>query len=148
MQWSNAANGGFCPAGVQPWLPVNPNYSQGVNVADQTDASDSLLSFYRRMLRVRKQTPALVVGDYVPLHEEADDYVAFLRTTNGLDLTGIQRQTCLVVLNTSDQTHTLDMNLEAAKARRVFSSHERQAETDDLSRLAIAPYEIYIGQLV
>jgi hypothetical protein len=108
------------------------------------------------LLRVRKQTPALIVGDYVPLHEEADDYVAFLRTTDELDLSrvggeveaGIKGQTCLVVLNTSDQTHTLDMNLEAAKARRVFSSHERQAETDDLSRLAIAPYEIYVGQLV
>ena len=156
MQWSNAANGGFCPAGVEPWLPVNPDYAQGVNVADQTDASDSLLSFYRRLLRVRKQTPALVVGDYVPLHEETDDYVAFLRTTDGLDLSRvggevepeIKGQTCLVVLNTSDQTHTPDMNLEAAKARRVFSSHERQAETDDLSQLAIAPFEIYIGQLV
>ncbi len=156
MQWSNAANGGFCPAGVQPWLPVNPDYSQGVNVADQTDASDSLLSFYRRMLRVRKQTPALVVGDYVPLHEEADDYVAFLRTTNERDLNRaggevepeIAGQTCVVVLNTSDQTHTLDLNLDAPKARRVFSSHERQAETDDLSQLAIAPFEIYIGQLV
>ena len=23
-QWANAANAGFCPAGVEPWLPVNP----------------------------------------------------------------------------------------------------------------------------
>ena len=79
MQWADAPNGGFSPAGVQPWLPVNPNYAQGVNVAEQMDDPNSLLNFYRRMLRLRKGTPALTAGDYTPLHEEAEDYVAFLR---------------------------------------------------------------------
>ena len=38
MQWSNQPNGGFCPAGVEAWLPVNPNHAEGVNVrAQQAD---------------------------------------------------------------------------------------------------------------
>ena len=40
---------------------------------------NSLLNFYRRMLRLRKQTPALIAGDYTSLHEDATDYLAFLR---------------------------------------------------------------------
>jgi len=45
MQWSQHNNGGFCPADVQPWLPVNPNYSTGVNVQDQAQDPESLLYF-------------------------------------------------------------------------------------------------------
>ncbi len=139
MQWANAPNGGFCPAGVQPWLPVNPNYAQGVNVADQVDDPGSLLSFYRHMLRMRKQTPALIAGDYAPLHEEAEDYLAFLRTAAG--------QTCLVVLNMSDQALTVCLNLDASTARSLFSSNGQRGHADDLSRLQMAPFEIYIGEL-
>jgi len=148
-QWANAPNAGFSPAGVQPWLPVNPNYTQGVNVADQMDDPDSLLSFYRRMLRMRKQTPALIAGDYTPLHEDAKDYLAFLRSS------GAEGQTCLVVLNMSDQARTLSFDgstelaevLDTHTARLVFSSHARDGDTDDLSQLTIAPFEVYIAEI-
>jgi len=150
MQWANVPNAGFSPTGVQTWLPVNPNYAQGVNVADQVDNPDSLLNFYRRMLHLRKQTPALVAGDYTPLHEEAEDYLAFLRCSE------TDGQRCLVVLNMSDRAHTLNFDssikiadvLDASMARLLFSSHVRQGKTDDLHRLTIAPFEIYIGELI
>ena len=140
-QWANAPNGGFSPAGVQPWLPVNPNYAQGVNVTDQLADPDSMLNFYHRMLRMRKQTPALVAGDYTPLHEDAEDYLAFLRRSQA------DGQTCLVFLNMSDQARTLSFDLDAHLACFVFSSHVRDGDTDDLSRLTIAPFEIYIAEI-
>ena len=147
VQWDDAPNGGFSPAGVQTWLPVNPNYSQGINVTDQLADPDSLLNFYRRLLRVRKQTPALIAGDYRPLHEEAEDYLAFLRSCS--------EQTCLVVLNMSDQAHTLNFDgstglaevLDAHTTHPIFSSHTR-GDRDDLSQLAITPFEIYIAEIV
>jgi alpha-glucosidase len=158
MQWADAPNAGFSPAGVQTWLPVNPNYAQSVNAASQLGDPDSLLSFYRRMLRARKQTPALIAGDYIPLDEEAEDYLAFLRTSQA------DRQTCLVVLNMSDQAHTLNLGRsmerpgsstpglaklpDAREARLIFSSRSRESRSDALSRLTIAPFEIYIAELV
>ena len=170
VQWADAPNGGFSPADVRTWLPVNPNYAQSVNVADQLNAPDSMLSFYRRMLRVRKQTPALIAGDYTPLHEEAEDYLAFLRSSPPLSYPpmggteGGNGQTCLVVLNMSDRSHTLSFDgstvseatlaevLDTSTARRIFSSHARpgdtRGDTDNLSQLTIAPFEIYIGELV
>ena len=30
VQWSDAANAGFCPDGVEPWFAVNPNYRDGL----------------------------------------------------------------------------------------------------------------------
>jgi alpha-glucosidase len=149
MQWANAPNAGFSPAGVQTWLPVNPNYAQGVNVADQMDDPDSLLTFYRRMLRLRKQTPALIAGDYTPLHEEAEDYLTFLRRSEADPSTGSGQaeQTCLVVLNMSNQAHTLSFDLDAHTAQLLFSSQGRDGDTDCLSHLSIAPFEIYIAEL-
>jgi alpha-glucosidase len=139
MQWANAPNGGFSPPGVQTWLPVHPNYAQGVNVAEQLDNSDSLLHFYRRMLRARKASPALIAGDYTAVHEQATDYVAFVRTIDG-------GQSCLVVLNWSQQAHALRFDLDADRARLVFSSRERPGE-DDLAQLEIGPFEVYVAEL-
>ena len=149
MQWANAPNAGFSPAGVQTWLPVNPNYAQGVNVTDQMDDPDSLLSFYRRLLRVRKQTPALIAGDYTPLHEDTEGYLAFLRSSGaeGQTLRQGSGQACLVVLSMSNRAHTLHFDLDAHTARLVFSSHARDGDTEDLSQLTIAPFEVYIAEI-
>jgi alpha-glucosidase len=143
MQWENAPNAGFSPAGVQTWLPVNPNYAQGVNVAEQESQPDSLLNFYRRMLHLRRQTPALIAGDYTPLLEGSEHILAFLRRSEA------DRQTCLVALNMSDQEHTLNLTNEGlpSQARCLFSSRARGGELDDLSELVIAPFEIYIGTI-
>ncbi len=139
LQWSDAPNAGFSPSGVETWLPVNSSYAQGVNVVQQLDDPDALLNFYRRMLRVRKQTPALIAGDYAPLHEQATDYLAFLRTIEG-------GQTCLVVLNLSQWAHTLRFDLDADLVRLVFSSRARRGQ-DHLAHLEIAPFEVYIAEL-
>lgn len=136
MQWANAPNGGFCPAGVAPWLPVNPNYAQGVNVAEQDGDPTSLLNFYRRTLRLRRETLALVRGDYVPLAPRARDYLAFLRRADG--------QTCLVVLNFSERRLTLR---GTGLARLLLSSRAAgptEPRTLAAGECTILPYEAAI----
>lgn len=148
LQWRNAPNGGFSPPGIETWLPVNPNYAQGVNVEDQEADPVSLLTFYKRMLSLRKNSPALIAGEYFPLNEDAPDYLSFLRHST--------EQDCLVVLNYSASSHTLRFDalealvegLERPAARLLFSSHDRAGKSEELTRLEIAPYEIYIAELV
>jgi len=143
MQWRNAPHGGFCPSDAQPWLPVNPNYADGVNVAEQDADPNSLLNFYRRMLRLRKQTPALLEGDYVPLHPRAKDHLAFLRSSKG--------QTCLVALNFSEKTLRLRFALNVRRVRPLFSNREQRREPKRRERggfaLSLYPYEVYIAEL-
>jgi alpha-glucosidase len=142
MQWENAPNAGFCPLEVSPWLPVNPNYAQGVNVGEQINDPDSMLNFYKRMLSVRRNTPALIAGDYTPLHEQAEDYLAFLRT-NPED-----RQTCLVVLNFSENPIEIHVDSSAWRLRLVFSTQADRARMETLLSIKIAPFEIYIAEYV
>mgnify|MGYP000850985732 FL=1 len=102
MQWENAPNAGFCPPDERPWLPINPDYAQGINVADQLADSQSLLNFYRNFLRLRRQNAALVEGEYEAIEAGDPDVLAFLRYT--------EEQTCLVVLNFSDRAVKLNFN--------------------------------------
>jgi alpha-glucosidase len=139
VQWDNAPHGGFCPADVEPWLPVNPNYAEGINVAEQEDDPASMLNFYRRMLRMRKETPALIIGDYTPLHEDAEAYFAFLRAADD--------QRCLVILNYSDAAHETDFDLDADAGDVLFSTDKATGEKVVLTDLTLAPFEILIIEL-
>ncbi len=137
LQWENAPNAGFSPASVETWLPVDPNYTQGVNVAEQQGDPTSILSFYKRMLALRKQTPALIVGDYTPLLEDQAACFCFLRAVEG--------QTCLIVLNFSAETHTLAF--EGLQAGRLLYSSAGRADAGVLAVLDVAPFEIYIVEV-
>jgi alpha-glucosidase len=138
-QWADAPNAGFSPAGVRPWLPVNPNYAAGVNAADQEKDPESLLNFYRRVLHLRRQNPALVVGDYQPATEEDPDVLAYLRIT--------PEQRCLVVLNFSDQPTVTALELPVEQARVVFSTHPRPAGEVDLEALSLEPFEAVVFEI-
>ena len=61
MQWDSSANAGFCPAGVTPWLPLNPEYPS-VNIAAQQGQDGSLLELYRRLLTLRAGSASLQTG--------------------------------------------------------------------------------------
>ncbi|WP_240616445.1 alpha-glucosidase [Planococcus maitriensis] len=59
MQWNFGANAGF--TGGKPWIPLNPNFNW-LNVKAQQQDPQSVLSFYKKMLKLRKDHEALVYG--------------------------------------------------------------------------------------
>src|SRR5207245_2620632 len=63
MQWDGSANAGFCPRGVEPWLPVASGFELR-NVDSEDKDEDSVLALYRRLLALRRRWPALRTGRY------------------------------------------------------------------------------------
>ncbi len=61
MQWDQSENAGFSPVGIKPWLPVESMYKERNVIIEEKDP-DSLLHFYKRFLKLRKETPALNAG--------------------------------------------------------------------------------------
>ncbi|HSO12145.1 MAG TPA: alpha-glucosidase, partial [Anaerolineales bacterium] len=141
MQWSNSPNGGFSPAGVETWLPVNPNYKDGINVRDQHHNPDSLLSHYKHLLHVRKNTPALVEGEYIPLQKTTKDYFAFIRQST--------EQSVLVVLNFSDSKLELDFSrakeIKGKSLHTLFSSAVRPHTDLSPKNLHLGAFEVFIA---
>lgn len=143
VQWSNKPNAGFSPDGVETWLPVNPNYKDGINVRDQLQNPDSLLNYYRHILNVRRNTPALIEGDYLSLHDDSDEYFAFLRYTG--------EQTMLVVLNYSERQLDLDFSgvnkIMGSTLHLLFSSATRSIMEFDPKQLHISAFEVFIAEV-
>jgi alpha-glucosidase len=139
MQWRNASNAGFSPADVTTWLPVNPNFAEGINVDEQGSTPTSLLNFYKTMLRFRKTTPALIEGEYLPLNTRSRHYLAFLRKG--------QKQTCLVVLNYSNKALRLDLLEAGSKPEVLFTNRNRLGKSNHLDKFDLLPYEIVIAEV-
>jgi len=81
MQWSDRPHAGFCPPGAHPWLPVAEDFAL-VNVAAQRRDPASTLNLHRRLLALRRATPALVHGGYRTVRADAGVYV-YLREGDG-----------------------------------------------------------------
>jgi glycosidase len=82
MQWSPQRGAGFCPDGVTPWLPINDNHIER-NVEVEHVDPDSLLSWYRTLLRLRREHAALHAGT-LSLHDtDHPDVIVYERERDG-----------------------------------------------------------------
>lgn len=79
MQWDSSENAGFSAG--NPWLNINPNYKK-INVKNQQNDPDSLLSFYKELIALRKNPlyrETIVYGDLIPYLEDRHNLMAYLR---------------------------------------------------------------------
>ncbi|WP_420149185.1 alpha-amylase family glycosyl hydrolase [Spirosoma sp.] len=79
MQWSKDKHAGFTEG--KPWLRLARDFSRE-NVARQQDDTYSMLSFYKRLIALRQQEPALMVGNYVPVYADTQ-ILAYIRQLEG-----------------------------------------------------------------
>lgn len=61
MQWNAGKNAGFTSG--KPWFYINPNYKE-INVENEDKNPDSILNYYRKLLKIRKENPIILYGDY------------------------------------------------------------------------------------
>lgn len=64
-QWNATNHGGFTSG--TPWLDVNKNYSL-INFNAQKTDQNSILSFYKEIIKNRKDNDVLIYGDFKELH--------------------------------------------------------------------------------
>lgn len=80
MQWSDDVNAGFTTG--SPWLTVNPKYTR-INVAAQENDDNSVLSYYKKLIALRKADEyreTFTYGHFEAVFEEKDNIFAYLRT--------------------------------------------------------------------
>ena len=77
MQWDDTAHAGFTTG--TPWLPVNENYP-AVNAAAEEKDANSVLAYYKNLIRLRTEHPLLLRGKYEELLKDSEQIYAFART--------------------------------------------------------------------
>jgi alpha-glucosidase len=132
MQWDASPNAGFSRPGVETWLPVGKNF-QEVNVASQQHDPMSTLHFYKTLLRLRREMPALHRGDFNFVKEVPTDVMSYVRSSAG--------QRVLVIINFEGQKHTLDLSSLGDSGKAVLSSRFRKPNSVALSELSLKPHE-------
>ena len=80
VQWSAEENAGFSTG--KPWFQVNENYRE-INAASQEEDPNSLLNFYRTLLRFRKENPAALWGNYKEYYPRSRDFYVYEREHQG-----------------------------------------------------------------
>ncbi|MBI9047605.1 MAG: alpha-glucosidase [Anaerolineaceae bacterium] len=117
MQWDQSLNAGFSE--TEPWLPVHADYKKR-NVKKQESHPDSLLNFYKRLIKIRRENAALHKGLFLPVTYDSRNLMAFLRQTNG--------QTIMVVINFKKRPAQLFLGRELRNAKwKLLLSNKRQA---------------------
>jgi maltose alpha-D-glucosyltransferase/alpha-amylase len=142
MQWNAGWNAGFSSADPERLaypLISNPLYGyQAVNVASQERSAHSLLSWMKRLIRVRKSTRVFSRGTTTFLHPTNHRVLAYLRA--------FEREQVLVVNNLSGTVQAVELDLRSLAGLipiEMFghSLFPRISEVPYL--LTMGPYDFY-----
>ena len=133
MQWDASLNAGFTTG--TPWLALNPNYTW-LNAESEMSDPDSVFSFYRSMIRFRKEHPVIVEGRFKEYFEDHDRLFAYLREGDDEDL--------FVMLNFSATEFVVIMpeELDVAAMKLEVSNIGRKELGGNI--ITIYPYESFV----
>ncbi|UOF89674.1 alpha-glucosidase [Fodinisporobacter ferrooxydans] len=131
MQWDAGLQAGFTTG--TPWIQVNPNYTR-INVKQQLQDSDSILAYYRQLIRLRKQHEVMVYGDYQLILADHPEIYAYTRTFGDAHL--------LVVLNffAGTPVFQLPAQLELRSFKLLISNYPEDSATN-IETFTLRPYE-------
>ncbi|RTR28427.1 alpha-glucosidase [Robertmurraya yapensis] len=137
MQWSTEENAGFTTG--SPWLGINPNYKE-INVEQQQKDPNSILSYYKEMIRLRKNHETLVYGTYDLVLENDPSLYAYTRTY------GSER--VMVLSNLTDETVVVGkVKGVTYRSENLLLANLEVADHSDMETLELAPYEARIYKI-
>ncbi len=136
IQWSAEPNAGFSPnPNAKTWLKVSKSYKK-INVEAQNSDPNSLLNFYKRLLRVRRESVALTEG-LLQLTPPDKTHLLYYRTHPD--------QKLAILLNFSKKILVLENPLPNPKL--LFSTHlnsEALTPVDQPQKVNLEPFECII----
>jgi alpha-glucosidase len=136
MQWDGSENAGFTKG--TPWLPVPETYKTH-NVADESKDPNSVLAFYKNVLKLRHTNLALLEGNYTAVNESDANVLSYLRVYKDHGV--------VVALNMSNAPQKVTLELKGkgfASATRLLATGESSAKGDEVS---LEPFGVFIGEL-
>jgi alpha-glucosidase len=122
MQWDDRVNAGFSSG--RPWLPIEACYAER-NVARLSRDPQSILSFYHRLIELRRAYRVLQVGDARAISAE-NDVLTYERVNDG--------QRMIVMLNFSAEPRPLPAS-RRENAHVLLSTHMDREGSCGLSEL-------------
>jgi oligo-1,6-glucosidase len=140
MQWDDSPNAGFCGKNASPWMSVLENHVD-INVANQIGREDSVLEFWRSILKLRKDHAPLFVYGTFELIEQHRDLLMFLKTDPA---TG---QRAMTVANLSKTRVHFEETPQVCFDKAVLIVKNCSTVVDDSQAFTLGPFEARVYHL-
>lgn len=114
MQWSKGENAGFTLG--KPWMKINKNYKQ-INVESQINDENSILNFYKKLIKTKKSSQTLIYGDYNLILDEHRSIYAYTRELND--------EKFLIICNLSDNNESASLNINLENEDVIISNYKK-----------------------
>lgn len=135
MQWDNTVNSGF--SSYEPWISTNKNYSQ-INVASDLANSESIFYYYQKLIRLRKELPVMVDGEFTPVQMEDSAVFAYTRALNNEKL--------LIVGSFSDKRIRFELPTEFLdNPEIIMNNYDKAVQQNGV--LYLRPYEAVVYRI-
>ena len=136
MQWDDSVNAGFNKS-HKTWLKVNPNYKQ-INVKEQLSDEDSILNYYKKLLKVRKDekySDIFVYGDFKAINSDIKNVFIYTRNYND--------ESIAVVVNMKDNVENITLPFNVNEV--LLSNYNKKY--DNTNVLSLQPYESLVFKI-
>lgn len=128
MQWTNSNYGGFSE--VEPWIGRDKDYLI-CNGEDQLSNKDSILYFYKNLIKIRKSNASLIYGKIKIVNKKQKDIFTYYRI--------LENETLYIECNISRKVKKRRGKLPNGVS--LISNYK------DMSNLIIRPYEARVWRI-
>ena len=140
MQWAPGMNAGFSTA-KSSWLPVPPSAAT-TNVQVEEKQPDSLLNWYKQLIALRRQNPALRDGATTILDQTNPSVVSFLRKGPA------GKPSVVVAVNCTAQEQTVSLDAgTAGGVKTLLTNASSLKSATSLKSLVLPPFASWIGSV-
>lgn len=135
MQWTDGKNAGFTEG--KAWIEVGNNY-QSINAQSQVTDENSVYSFYKKLVALRKSKNVISKGNIAFFEKDNADVIAYKRTYQGEEI---------VVLNNMVSTETvISEKLLWKNYSKILGNYEVSNISND--KIVLKPFETIILERV
>jgi alpha-glucosidase len=134
MPWAPGPQAGFTTG--RPWMPLNPNFDR-INVETELKDPDSVLNFYRRLIRLRREEEILLTGAYDLILPDHDQIYAYTRELGGKKIA--------VIANLTGRPARYEG--PELKPENLLLANGPAPETSPVTKLEFQPFESRVYRL-
>ncbi|MGU8478872.1 glycoside hydrolase family 13 protein [Clostridium perfringens] len=136
MQWNSSKNAGFTCG--KPWIGVNENYKT-INVEVEERDENSVLNFYKKLIKLKKSNEALIYGVYDLILEEDENIFAYTRTLNN--------EKFLIMANLTGENAKYMYEKEKLNSKDLILNNYEVCAHENLTEFTLKPYECRVYKL-
>ena len=136
MQWNSSKNAGFTCG--KPWIGVNENYKT-INVEVEERDENSVLNFYKKLIKLKKSNEALIYGVYDLILEDDENIFAYTRTLNNHKF--------LIMANLTEEKAKYIYEKEKLNSKDLILNNYEVCAHENLTEFTLKPYECRVYKL-